>query len=155
MNNSIPMIMTGFRWLVLHASLVAYSLAPVARQSPAADVAITMREYSFEMDSVLTAGEHRVTLRNAGRQAHLVLVTRLAPQKTSRDVMAWLAHSEQPAPGEVVLATPEVKAGRDTVVTLNLTPGRYSLVCTVRGWWWRPHYKSGMSRDIVVTESGR
>jgi hypothetical protein len=127
-------------------------LAPTAPKPQGPDVTITMREYAFEMDSTLSAGSHVVELRNTGHQGHLVLFVRLAPEKTSKDVVEWLAHRERPAPGEIVLTTPEVKPGGATVVSVNLSPGRYSLVCPVRGWWNRPHFKSGMTRDIVVAE---
>jgi hypothetical protein len=51
------------------------------------------------------------------------------------------------------VASAELKSKEESLFTADLAPGRYSLVCTVRGWWNRPHYKSGMSRDIVVAES--
>ena len=114
------------------------------------DVVITMREYTFEMDSALSAGQHVIAIRNAGHQTHLVLLTRLLPERTWRDVVSSLEHKTAVAPGEVVVASPEVKPGDSATITVNLTSGRYSLVCTVHGWRNRPHYKSGMARDIVV-----
>lgn len=126
-------------------------VAPLEVSSPVPDVLITMREYTFELDSTLSAGPHVIAIHNAGHQAHLVLLTRLSPGSTRRDVVSWLEQKAGAAPGEVIVASPEVKPHDSTTVTVNLTPGRYSLVCTVRGWWNRPHYKSGMARDIVVS----
>jgi hypothetical protein len=67
--------------------------------------------------------------------------------------VAWLEHHERSMPGELVVASVELKSREESTFTIDLAPGRYSVVCTVRGWWNRPHYKSGMSRDIVVTDA--
>jgi plastocyanin len=133
----------GARWFTRPFETVA------ARMS---DLTITMREYAFEMDSTLSPGKHVVALRNAGRHRHLVLLTRLAPGKTSSDVVEWLERRGRGMPGELVVASVELKSREESSFTVDLAPGRYSVVCTVRGWWNRPHYKSGMLRDIVVAE---
>lgn len=142
----VPFLLTllGARWS-------PRPFSPPAARTP--DVTITMREYAFDVESTLSAGRHVVALRNAGRHRHLVLLMRLAPGKASSDVVDWLEHRERGAPGELVVASAEVRSGEESIFTADLAPGRYSLVCTVRGWWNRPHYKSGMSRDIVVAES--
>lgn len=152
--------MYSFDRLTLLVSLAAASLlippestaqAPSGvAPPPGPDVTITMRDYAFEMDSTLPSGQHVISLRNEGHRTHLMLLTRLSSEKTSRDVISSLEHKSDAAVGEVVVASREVKPGRSTVVTVDLTPGRYSLVCTVRGMWNKPHYKSGMVRDIVV-----
>ena len=146
------------RAILLGLAAVSLLTAPESRAqapsgavtTPQSDVTIRMRDYAFEMDSTLPSGRHVISLRNEGHRTHLMLLTRLSPEKTSRDVMSSLEHKSDAAAGDVVVASAEVKPGGSTIVTVDLTPGRYSLVCTVRGMWNRPHYKSGMVRDIVV-----
>ncbi len=130
-------VMSSFDTLSFLAGLAAVSLltapecpaqAPSATATaPRPDVTITMRDYAFEVDSTLPSGQHVISLRNEGHRKHLMLLTRLSSEKTSRDVVSSLEHKSDAAAGEVVVASAEVKPGTSTVVTVDLTPGRYSL----------------------------
>jgi uncharacterized cupredoxin-like copper-binding protein len=132
---------------VLHAVPVsAASVVHVLLQDPSSNASLTSMHIAVDRDSV-PAG--RVTFRAVNQskeQVHELLVVRLeSPQgalpydeKRQEVVEKKIRHL-----GEVS----DLKPGRSGVLSLNLKPGSYLLICNQPG-----HYKAGMSTPLTVTK---
>jgi hypothetical protein len=118
---------------------------------PAGDITVTMREYDFVLSRALTPGRHLITVTNAGRQPHELILSRLASGKTSRDFVRWIETHDGPPPVVPVGGTTDISPGGTMLIAVDLAPGTYSLLCRVRDTGDdEPHDAHGMSRDIVV-----
>ena len=118
---------------------------------PAADLTVTLRDYSFTFSRPPTRGWHRIAVRNAGTQRHEMILSRLAPGKTSRDFIAWMNTQRGPAPVRASGGATDLPAGGTMVIDVQLRPGRYSVVCRVRDAKdGRPHDEHGMYSQFVV-----
>lgn len=121
------------------------------RVLPRGDVTITLQEYGFTLSRPLTHGRHAVTVTNAGRQAHELILSRLAPGKTSRDFVRWIETQNGPPPIVPMGGVSDISPGGTVLFDVDLVPGRYSLLCRVRDEAdGKPHDAHGMSLDIVV-----
>lgn len=118
---------------------------------PAGDITITMRDYSFDFSSAPTRGHHTITVTNAGRQPHELILSRLAPGKTSRDFVRWIETQDGPPPVTPLGGSTDLPPGGKMLIEVDLEPGSYSLLCRVRDATdGRPHDAHGMSRDFLV-----
>lgn len=118
---------------------------------PAGDITVTMRDYAFDFSATPTRGHHTITVTNAGRQPHELILSRLAPGKTSHDFVRWIETQDGPPPVTPIGGTTDLPPGGTMLIDVDLEPGIYSLLCRVRdandG---RPHDAHGMSRDFIV-----
>ena len=122
-----------------------------ARPLPHADLTLTLRDYSFELSRPPTHGRQRILVRNAGTQAHEVILSRLAPGKHSGDFIRWMNTQQGPPPVVPSGGTTDLPPGGAMTIDVDLAPGRYSLVCRVRDARdGRPHDEHGMHTDLVV-----
>ena len=58
--------------------------------APKADVGIRLMDFSFALDTPLTAGRHTVRVENGGIEPHDLVLMKLAPGKTVDDIRTWL-----------------------------------------------------------------
>jgi hypothetical protein len=118
---------------------------------PAADLTVTLRDYSFAFSRPPTRGWHRIAVHNAGSQRHELILSRLAPGKTSRDFIAWM-NTQRGAPPVIPSGgATDLPAGGTMVIDLKLSRGSYSVVCRVRDASdGRPHDEHGMYTEFVV-----
>jgi len=87
---------------------------------------VTATEMAFQLDSDdVPAGEWTITLTNAGRMTHDLVV-------------------EQD--GEDIARTDQIDRDGSTTLTVTLTPGRYVFYCSVGN-----HRAMGMAVDVTVT----
>lgn len=120
---------------------------------PASDVAVTLKEYTFEMPTELKAGTHTFKVSNQGAQPHEMILFKLADGKTLADMQAFLSNPETggPPPGEDAGGALPMGAGMRAWTTVNLTPGNYVAVCFVPdpadG---KSHLEHGMMMPITV-----
>lgn len=118
---------------------------------PASDITLTLRDYSFTLSRPPTRGRHVITVRNAGTQPHEAILSRLAPGKSSADFVRWMNTQQGPPPVTPAGGVTDLPAGGSMVITVTFEPGRYSLVCRVRGATdGRPHDEHGMLADLVI-----
>jgi len=120
---------------------------------PAADAAVDLVDYAFVLASPLPPGDHRIEVRNRGRQDHMVLVWRLHPGKSAGDVVHWMTTPSDTGPAPVTLlgGTPDVPQGDSAQLVMRLDPGRYLLICLVDDVRdHKPHFVHGMFREITV-----
>lgn len=105
--------------------------------------------YGFVGPSTVAAGWTVVTLRNDGKEPHIMPMYKLGEGKNLSDFKAALMDENASAPpawitavGGVGVATP-FSSGSNI---LNLTPGKYVVICFFNG-----HHFSGMYRELTVT----
>lgn len=135
---------------MMKALTVTAVRAPAA-PLPAADLTVTLRDYSFAFSRPPTRGWHRIAVHNAGAQRHELILSRLAPGKTSRDFIAWM-NTQRGAPPVIPSGgTTDLPAGGTMLIDVNLRQGSYSIVCRVRDSSdGRPHDEHGMYGQFVV-----
>ncbi|HYJ79998.1 MAG TPA: hypothetical protein VEW03_10375 [Longimicrobiaceae bacterium] len=125
---------------------------PAATPAPAADVVMTLNDYSFALSKPLAAGRQVIRVENGARQPHEVEIIRLAPGKTLNDLMGWMESMQGPPPasaiGGVAAFVPEV----DNTFTADLAPGDYVLICFVPDAGdGKPHFMHGMVQAVTVS----
>jgi hypothetical protein len=130
--------------------IVTRADGPVAPLPPA-DLTVTLRDYSFAFSRPPTRGWHRIAVRNAGAQRHELILSRLAPGKTSRDFIAWMNTQRGSPPVTPSGGATDLPAGGTLVIDVQLRPGTYSVVCRVRDAAdGRPHDEHGMYTQFIV-----
>jgi hypothetical protein len=93
------------------------------------DVTVDMSEYGFALSHPLTAGAHVALVRNIGAERHMLILIRLAPGKSTADVLAWEHHRTGPPPARPIGGVAEMDAGTAVVWPMQLSAGRYALIC--------------------------
>ena len=140
-----------FRKGMVHRLVV---VGPASAEPPdlQADVRLALDDYAFRVDSVLPAGRHLIEVSNVGRQHHEVVLFRLAPGKTPADLLAWASKLVGPMPGAPSGGTTEIAPGGVNVMSVNLVPGEYALVCFAHNpGETHSHASRGMVARVRVT----
>jgi len=111
-----------------------------------------MTEYSYQLSGPVSAGRHLIQVENRGSQPHESDIVRLAPGKTARGYIAWLAGGEHGLPpSDVAGGVGDFIAGRTVWMAVTLPPGRYLIICGVPDARdGKPHYQLGMVREFEV-----
>ncbi|MEP6495536.1 MAG: hypothetical protein ABJF01_22805 [bacterium] len=118
---------------------------------PRGDVVITLQDYGFRFSRPLTPGHHRIAVTNQGKQPHELILSRLAPGKSTADFVRWIERQGGPPPVEPYGGVTDIAPGTTVLLEVDLDPGRYSLLCRVRDAAdGQPHDRHGMTADIVV-----
>lgn len=121
---------------------------------PPADLKLTLDDYSFTEDRPLTAGRHVIAVENVAEQPHELVIVRLNEGRTGQDVLQWLEHESGPPPGSLMGGVSGLSKGRSNQIALNLTPGKYFLICFVPDRAdGKSHFMHGMVREFEVRES--
>jgi plastocyanin len=140
----------------------AASSAPSAAPSaPSAapggqSVAVTAKEYAFDMPASIPAGTVTITLTNSGKEEHQAQLAKLADGKTVQDVVAALAKQDFGAALSIITfvgGPTGVQPGATGTITANLAPGNYIALCFVPGPDGVPHFAKGMVGAFTVTGS--
>ena len=132
------------------ALTVTASTAPAAA-APTADIAMSLKEYGFDLSKPVTAGPHTFEVRNTGAQDHEVEVVKLEPGKTANDLVKWVLKPEGPPPGSAVGGALVGKTGAPVYFTADFAPGSYALICFIPDAKdGKPHYEHGMSLAFTV-----
>ncbi|WP_025413642.1 hypothetical protein [Gemmatirosa kalamazoonensis] len=147
-----PHVMKG---MAKEITVVATSRASASRAAfaelNAPDATITLDDYSFTFDKPLAAGHRTIRVRNVATQAHELFVMRLAPGKTVKDVMAWIATQDGPPPGTPMGGTTGIPQNGSNDIVVDVTAGEYALLCfypdAKDG---QEHVKHGMFKQISV-----
>ena len=134
--------------LVLACSPANRTAAPAARV-----VTINAADYAFEAPDTIPAGLTTFRMVNAGREPHQAVVAG-TQGKTFAELEAALLR-EGPIPDWVTYpAGPGAVGGGDSsIVTGNVTPGNYLILCFIPSPDGKPHVMKGMFRRLVVTPS--
>jgi hypothetical protein len=121
-------------------------------EAPAADVTITLTDYAFDSSQPLTAGAHTILVKNAGPQAHEIVLLRLPPGKKAEDFGRWAETGMKgPPPAEPLGGVGFLDKGLEGSFTADLTPGDYGFICFVPDAKdGKPHLAHGMMKTITV-----
>jgi hypothetical protein len=142
----IPASVTGTgRWLAHHIE----PLEPNAPQN-AATIQATLREYSISLSSRTVHNDQLViNARNAGREAHEMLVLRLLDGSTTAGLLRP-AENGFPSSIEVAGQMSLLPGETRSLVLVDLEPGRYTIVCLFPDASGVPHLAYGQETTLTV-----
>lgn len=119
--------------------------ASVTSLDPAATrVDVIATDYAFELTPP-AAGRTSFVMKNEGEERHVMYLFRLAEGQTLEEVL----ESEGDAAGED-WESASVTAGEEAVLTADLTPGEYGLICYIPTPEGQEHYELGMQESFTV-----
>lgn len=122
-----------------------------AAPEPTSDATVTLADYTFSVQGSLNAGKHTIKIVNKGPQPHELELLRLAPGKTSKDFMAFVAKMDGPPPGNALGGVAGFLPGTTAYTTVDLTPGNYLLLCFIPDMKdGKPHLSHGMMKEFTV-----
>ena len=108
------------------------ALAAAAAVAAGTPVGVAEREWSLAVYRTSVApGALRLNVRNFGEDPHDLAIRGPLPRRTVR------------------ARSPEIRPGQGATVPVSLRPGRYELVCTLRG-----HARRGMNATLRVRGRG-
>lgn len=113
---------------------------------------LTLVNFAFMFDSPLTAGHHVIHVRNAGTEAHEGDMMKATPTAGLREYLAWIDSGTKGLPPVAPIAAfGDLYPGKEAWVAVDLTPGRYFMLCDVPAKAdGRPHRKHGMVTEFTV-----
>ncbi len=119
---------------------------------PRPDATLRLNDFAFDLSGLLHAGPRTVRLVNDGRQAHEVVLIRLAEGASAQDFVARYRPGGLPnSAGREAGGFTGLDPGREGYLHLDPAPGHYGLLCfladPVTGV---PHFSRGMWMDLVV-----
>lgn len=125
------------------ATTTAATTTATTTQPTAASSTLTVRmsEFAFApKDAVTMSGKVTITAPNDGKVVHELVVIKTAADPAHLP-MKGDEVDERASVGEI----PDVAPGATKKVTLELTPGKYAMVCALPG-----HYQAGMYGSLTV-----
>jgi hypothetical protein len=121
-------------------------------RSPRPDLTLTAFDYAYQGDTNhLHSGWRTIRLVNRGPAAHIAEIGRLAPGKTSADVLRWAqgGFKGQP-PMTPIGGTTRIPAGASSLFSVQLEKGRYAIYCRLLDAHDHEHVQLGMLRELIV-----
>ena len=115
--------------------------------SDATRVDITASEYTFDIDDPTAAGRYSFVMTNAGDEPHLIVVAQLETGVALEDVLASDGDVGVIEAVESDVAPP----GGESVVTVDLEPGRWVIVCPIPNEAGESHANLGMLRELTIS----
>jgi uncharacterized cupredoxin-like copper-binding protein len=144
--DGVPHIMKG-----MFADVAVTPGIRTASSSAKPDLTISLVDYGYSFATPLTAGSHRIRVRNDGKQSHELEIARLLPGKTPADLAAWAEKMAGPPPAHFVGGISPIAPGQSNDLSLTLTPGHYVMLCFLPDAKdKKPHTAHGMVHDFVV-----
>lgn len=125
---------------------------PNAAEPPAPTSTATLRDFGFDLDVPLKAGANVVHVKNVGQQPHEFVVFELFGNATTMEFLSKL-DSGGDMPGRPVIGgTASLSPGEEVTTFLELTPGRYTIVCfdATGTEDYTPHFLHGMIQEFVL-----
>jgi hypothetical protein len=144
------------------AALIAVSLGAVAAVTSAFGgsavpkgniVTVVATDYAFHVADTIPAGLTTIKLINKGPDFHHVYLVRFAPGRTLADLVEAMKSNPHAMPSWVSdVGGPNTPLpGGESNATLNLTPGRYAMLCVIPAMAdGQPHVMKGMMKEITV-----
>lgn len=147
--DGVPHAMKGMtRGLVVTPS----TAAPAPEPTPT--TTLTLADYKFVFSTPLKSGENIVRVENSADQPHEIVLFKLAPGKTIKDLQAWLPVSDRDpnVPGMPSGGVVGLEKGQHAFFTANLDAGDYVLVCFLPDAKdQQPHFVHGMVQAVKIT----
>ena len=144
--NGVPHVMKG-----MYADLAVTPGPQQASLPEPADLTVILQDYGYATSAPLTAGPHRLRVRNDGKQSHELELARLAPGKSPGDIPAWIEKMQGPPPASFLGGVSPLAPGQENELSLTLTPGHYVMLCFIPDAKdGKPHTAHGMILDFVI-----
>ena len=120
--------------------------------APKPSMAIKQIDYQFILSKRVGSGLQTIEVMNHGSQPHELVVVKIVPGATVKDVIAsFEPDASGPPKGELVGGITGIEKGERVYFTGAFEPGRYGLICflpdAVTG---RPHFLHGMTTEFTV-----
>ena len=120
----------------------------VTQLDPAATrIDVTATDYAFELSAAPTAGRTSFVMTNKGAQRHVMLLFRKSPGATTEEVL----ESEGDEGTEQEWESDTAAADEEAVLTADLVPGDYGLICYISSAGGKPHFMLGMTEEFTVS----
>lgn len=117
---------------------------------PMRELLVKATDFGFASLDTIESGFVRIRMENAGQELHHLQMIRLENGLTAQTVLDHARKQELIFPGLKFVGGPTVPgAGKASEVVLDLTPGRYLMVCYMTSGKVR-HLLMGMTRELVV-----
>ncbi|MEY2513052.1 MAG: hypothetical protein QOJ89_410 [bacterium] len=124
-----------------------------APEPPKAPARVQALDFSFRV-SGLHAGRNSVDFDNTGTQPHHAFFAPMRPDANLADVRKFFGERTsvgRPPVGDATRETVVLEGGERQVTQLNLSAGRYALICFVRSRGGGPrHLELGMINEVTV-----
>lgn len=111
----------------------------------AAQVAVSGTEYAFDFEAP-AAGPTSFTMANDGEETHFMLLVKLAEGATIEEALESEGDEGVDEEFESDIAAP----GDDAVLTVDLTPGNWALLCPIPTPEGEPHFAVGMIEEFTI-----
>jgi hypothetical protein len=117
-----------------------------------ADIDLELKDYDFEFETGLTPGRHVIKVENTAAQMHEMVIAKLHPGKSAKDLADWeLGGRKGKAPGTYLGGMAPLKRGETARFEVNLDPGEYALICYLPDAKdGKPHVMHGMLKQVTV-----
>jgi hypothetical protein len=112
----------------------------------AARVDVTATEYEFALTAPAVAGRTSFVMTNKGAERHVMYLFHVAEGKTVEDVMESEGDDGYDLDWESDTAT----AGEEAVLTADLVPGEYGLICYIANAEGKSHSELGMKETFTI-----
>lgn len=112
----------------------------------AAQFGVTATEYAFALEGAPAAGRTTITMTNAGEEAHLMYLFKIAEGSTFDEV----SESQGDDGIEVDYESKAAASGETAVITADLAPGDYGMICYLPNPEGESHDSLGMVTQFSV-----
>ena len=144
--NGIPHVALG-----MQKALFVRGGKPTKVSVPKASIIVTQVDYQFILSQRIEPGLHTIEVMNHGTQPHELVVVKLLPGVTVREVLAsFEPGATVPPQGELVGGITGIEKGERMHFTGAFEPGRYGLICFVPDATGQPHFLHGMTTEFTV-----
>ena len=121
-----------------------------ADAAPAEDLTVTLHDHGFQLNMPVPGGKPRWHVRNTGTEPHQALVVRLPDGVSELQERGWVSSgSRGERRGQPVGGVIELAPSADAWFSVELTPGRYLLICTILEQEGR-HFDLGMIYRFTI-----
>jgi hypothetical protein len=119
--------------------------------APAADVEMTLDDYSFTTSAPITSATRTIRIHNVASQSHEMVIVKLNPGTTPEQFLGAIEKPNGPPPGAILGGITGIAKGRVVDLHTNFAPGDYSLLCFVPDAKdGKPHIAHGMVKSFSV-----
>lgn len=109
-------------------------------------VDVTATDFHFDADFPTSAGRYSFVINNDGAEPHLAILARLEDGVTVEQALQAEGEEGVAESFESEVAPP----GEQTVVSAELTPGNWVLICPIPDAEGTPHVAMGMVHDFTI-----
>jgi hypothetical protein len=146
-NDGVPHFAKG---MVRSLEVIPGTSAPGAESL--ADIDVKLTDYDFELETGLTPGRHVIKVENTAAQTHEIVIAKLHPGKSAKDLVDWeLGGRKGAAPGKYLAGMAPIEQGATARFEINVEPGEYALICFLPDAKdGKPHTMHGMLKQVTV-----